>query len=228
MPCPIRLGPLPRMTTFFFGVRLRLADLLVGAVHVRRERLELRRAGVDALVGRHEPARRAAAAGRAASGTPRMPAISTSPKPARLSVRSRSGRHLAGTRPPARPACSSTISANCCRNQGSILRQLVHVLDRSSRGRAPRRPPTSADRSAPRAACAARRRRRRRRPRRAGPNSRPVRLPSSSERTRLQERFLEGAADRHRLADRLHLRRQRAVGLAGTSRSSSAGYLTTT
>ena len=29
----------------------------------------------------------------------------------------------------------------------------------------------------------------------------------------LHERFLEGAADRHRLADRLHLRRQRPVGL---------------
>ena len=30
---------------------------------------------------------------------------------------------------------------------------------------------------------------------------------------RLEERFLERAANRHRLADRLHLRRQRAVGL---------------
>ena len=35
--------------------RIGLALLLVGAVEVRRERLELRRAGVDALVGRLEP-----------------------------------------------------------------------------------------------------------------------------------------------------------------------------
>ena len=47
--------------------------------------------------------------------------------------------------------------------------------------------------------------------------------PSSSDRIALQERLLERAADRHRLADRLHLRGERAVGLAGTSRSPSAG-----
>ena len=35
----------------------------------------------------------------------------------------------------------------------------------------------------------------------------------SSEANGLQERFLERAADRHRLADRLHLRRQRAIRL---------------
>ena len=37
-------------------------------------------------------------------------------------------------------------------------------------------------------------------------------LPVSSERTRLQQRFLEGAADGHDFADRLHLRAERLVG----------------
>ncbi len=42
----------------------------------------------------------------------------------------------------------------------------------------------------------------------------PPRAAAELERPhRLHERFLERAADRHRLADRLHLRRQRAVGL---------------
>ena len=45
----------------------------------------------------------------------------------------------------------------------------------------------------------------------AAPNSRPLR--AELERAeRLHEGFLEGAADRHHLADRLHLRGQRAIG----------------
>jgi hypothetical protein len=37
--------------------------------------------------------------------------------------------------------------------------------------------------------------------------------PELERRHALHERFLEGPADRHRFADRLHLRRQRAIGL---------------
>ena len=47
----MRFGPLPRITTLGRGVGIRLALVLERAVHVRRERLELGRAGVDALVG---------------------------------------------------------------------------------------------------------------------------------------------------------------------------------
>jgi hypothetical protein len=54
MPWPIRFGPPPRMTTFFFegtGLAFDLAHDggLVGGIHVGRLRLELGRAGVDAL-----------------------------------------------------------------------------------------------------------------------------------------------------------------------------------
>ena len=75
-----------------------------------------------------------------------------------------------------------TISANCWRNHGSMLRALVQRLDASSRARAPRRSPTSADRSARPAACAAPPRRPRSSSSALAVNSRPARLPSSSER----------------------------------------------
>ena len=50
MPWPMRIGPEPMTSTGFAADRRRLVLLLVGAVEVRRHRLELRGAGVDHLV----------------------------------------------------------------------------------------------------------------------------------------------------------------------------------
>ena len=52
MPWPMRFGPPPRMITFLLVGRPRLALVLVRRVHVRRVRLELGAARVDALVDR--------------------------------------------------------------------------------------------------------------------------------------------------------------------------------
>ena len=120
MPWPMRFGPLPRMTTLSRSVGFGLAGRLVRAVHVRRERLELRGAGVDALV---RPASDSApAAARAGCFVvPRQARARASPKPARFSCAAgradmpREADHLAPSRR------SSTISANCRRNHGSIF-----------------------------------------------------------------------------------------------------------
>ncbi len=63
MPCPMRLGPPPRMTIFSRVGGPRLADRLAGEgrlvrrIHIGGRRGELRRAGVDALVDRRDAAR---------------------------------------------------------------------------------------------------------------------------------------------------------------------------
>ena len=112
-------------------------------------------------------------------------------------------------------AASSTICENCVRNQRIDLRQLVQLLDRPAAvERAEDRPHPPIGRHAQLALqrpflfflgqavgppCA------------AGANSRPPR--AELERAeRLHEGFLERPADRHHLADRLHLRGQRAIG----------------
>ena len=50
MPWPIRLGPPPRIMILLAVGRIRLAFLVVGRVHVRGRRRELRGTGIDALV----------------------------------------------------------------------------------------------------------------------------------------------------------------------------------
>ncbi len=50
----MRLGPLPRITIFGRSVGSASHAVLVAAVEIRRERLELRRARIDALEGRHQ------------------------------------------------------------------------------------------------------------------------------------------------------------------------------
>ena len=108
--------------------RIGLAFLFVGAVEVGRERLELCRAGVDALVGRDEPVLGSQAANRfvvcAEDG-----AESASLSPARFNVRSKS---VDIPRSPTRPAerHSSTICENCVRNHGSIFVSSCSWLDR--------------------------------------------------------------------------------------------------
>ena len=113
---------------------------------------------------------------------------------------------------------SSTISLNCCRNHGSML---VSSWSFS----------TSQPRSSARNSAHMRRSFGITSLRRSAASSSsldvgvvvavldgrpPEQQPFLAELERahaLQERFLEGAANRHRLAHRLHLRRQRAIGL---------------
>ena len=52
MPCPIRLGPEPRISTAGFSRGSHLVLLVVGGVVVRRAGGELGGAGVDGLVDR--------------------------------------------------------------------------------------------------------------------------------------------------------------------------------
>ena len=101
------------------------------------------------------------------------------------------------------------MSANCRRNHGSILRELVNRLERPAAIERLEHRPHPPVRAAPRAACAA--------PSSSNSSScrdRREQPPGPSELQRpdaLQERFLERAPDGHRLADRLHLRRQRRI-----------------
>ena len=129
---------------------------------------------------------------------------------------------MSSTSRPARALCrrrrvrSSAISTNWRRNHGSIFVGVVD-LDRSVQPRSDRaedvpHPPIGAA-SASRFLSAAS-------SLRAGiPHAvagRAKQQAAASELERadaLHERFLEGAADRHRLADRLHLGRERAIGL---------------
>ena len=52
--------------------------------------------------------------------------------------------------------------------------------------------------------------------------------PISSERIAFLQRLLERAADRHGLADRLHLRTQHGLCVAGNFSKAQRGILTTT
>ena len=193
--------------------RVRFALLLVGAVQVRRERLEFRGAGVDPLVGGLRPCSRRARA-TASSSVPSMPPSSRSPNPARLSVRSMS-RDM-----PRRPTSAGRAlqldDLRELREEPAVdLRELVELLDRpAALERAEERPHPPIVRHAqlalqrpllflgrqPATGC-------------GGCSGRRAARSAELQRAeRLHEGFLEGAADRHHLADRLHLRRQRPVG----------------
>ena len=211
----MRFGPLPRMTTFVPRRRIGLALLLERAVQVRRERLELRRAGIDALVGRRRARSRGAARARLSSSVAEQPrevavaeARRASASRSRSSDRSRAPTGCA----PRAPARRSAGTAS--RNQRIDVRQPMDLLEGpAALERAEHRPHPPVGRNAQRLlqrgvvfllVGAARRA--------SGRRGWP--LAAELERAeRLQERFLERAADRHRLAHRLHLRRQRAVGL---------------
>ena len=89
MPWPIRLGPLPRMSTLRPSRGRDLGLLVVGRVVVRRLGGELGGAGVDGLVDRADARARAAAARTCCLGrAPRSAAICWSEKPVRLASRS--------------------------------------------------------------------------------------------------------------------------------------------
>ena len=205
----------------------RLALLVVAAVQVRRRRRELAGAGVDHLVRRPTIHRPATLARAAASVSPRSVAELAIGEAHPLHA----PRHRV-RRPPASAAYARSASTQLAhlREEPRIdRRELVHLVDRRARARARASP----GRCAPASAAAARRaasrscRRRGGRPSSASPVVQPGR-PISSARSALLERFLEGAADRHRLADGLHLRREARARRSGTSRRRSADIFTTT
>ena len=127
-----------------------------------------------------------------------------SPSPWRS--RSRAERRRAGARP------RSRRSPGCCGGTTGSMRvssrTCVQASDRRGRRR---RWPTAAARSGSR--------RRRRSSASSCEVGRLEAVAAGLERAhRLLQRLLEGAADRHRLADRLHLRAEHVARLPGTSR----------
>ena len=114
----MRFGPLPRMMTFDLLVRIRLVAAFVGAVHVRRERLELGRARVDALEGRHELFFDAALANRRLGNAVDGRDFGVAePRPLQ-----RPRKSADSSRNSCMPAIrrSSEICLNCSRNHGSM------------------------------------------------------------------------------------------------------------
>ena len=184
-----------------------LVLVLVGAVVVRRGRLELRRAGVDGLEGRDDPGRapRRGAPRRASSPTSAASWASENPwrfdaRASRRRVRGGRARRAACGRRASRP----TTSASRSRNHGSM---------RGARA-------TSLDARAARAAASCeveeavgRRRDARAREQLVGRGRAELAVGARREARRGPARgsarafwsaLGEGAADRHHLADRLH------------------------
>ena len=188
--------------------RRRLALLVVAAVEVGRERLELGGAGVDALVGRRD---RGGAAARpdlalAAAGEAREIAVGEA---LALEVAQALGRQ---------------------RVLALRLHLVGHRLDLGELGQEPRvdlgqlvdlrHGPAALEGAEQRPHAAIVRDHEQALEGRELLVGLVLRLaeqrraaPELERADALQERLLEGAADRHRLADRLHLRRQRLVGL---------------
>ena len=213
MPCPIRFGPDAEdhdLAARAVGVGLALVR--VGAVQVRRERLELRRARVDPLVDRRIPACALVAADARrfrSSRTARRCSRSLNPASLQLAQPlGRSARRGRRARTAVRHAPIS--SANWARNQGSMcviawIRSTVQPA--RERAEHPPDPPLVGHRQLPRQRVLA-------------SSSRPsasahsiAARPELQRAEPLQERLLERPPDRHRLAHRLHLRRQRPVRL---------------
>ena len=196
--------------------RRRLAFLLVGAVHVRRERLELGRAGVDALVGGPQAELGALLAHRRLVHLEDVRQVLVAEAGA-LQRAQQVGRHIAQA-DERRGAAQFDQLGELLEEPRVDLRELVDPLGAPAAfERLEDRPHATVGRNRQTAA-------------QAGIHfircrvfgACPGLLPGAEEAPllaefqrpeALQERFLEGAPDRHRLAHRLHLRRERAVGL---------------
>ena len=205
MPWPIRLGPQPRMITLGSAAGRDLGLLVVGGVVVRRLARRTRR-------------RRCRRSCRPAGCRARAAAADDVFGRCRGSRRSARRRSRA-----AWPAAARSAVELAARRRSR--RRLLDAAGRAGRGttgrsRWPRRPPRRSRRPAAPAARRAAGRRAGVRTRRAA--ARPCR-PSSpcpvedgalllQRAQRLLQRLGEVAADRHRLADRLHVRGQRRVG----------------
>ena len=141
IPCPIRTGPEPRMTTDGRSRRRHLVERPEAAVEVRRRGGELAGAGVDLAVAAHAPRRRPPLAHRRSRACRRAGRGRASPKPSRLAAASSVavaepalGDHL--LRRPRAPRCGARTtgpSATPARRARA-----------PSRAAAPRRPPTAA------------------------------------------------------------------------------------
>ena len=219
MPCPIRFGPEPRMSTFGRSRRRDLGLLVVGRVVVRRAARRTRRRRCRRSC---RPAGRRAGAA-ASARRPRRPA------PGRSAASCRSDRpcplgpaQQRRRRAPARRrsrARSSTSAAIWSTNHGSMPGRRGDLLDGRARRAAParrRRAGRRAGRAARSSSSSASRR----------PGPAPVQKPAalvSIERSALPQRLGEVAADRHRLADRLHRAWSARGRRRGTSRTRTAG-----
>ena len=215
MPWPIRFGPLPRMITAGLVARRDLGLLVVGRVVVRRQRGELGGAGVDGLVDRPDAERvphaahdvlgrcraarrsarrrsRAAWPAAAASGVERRRRRATSR--ATSLMQQRSGRGTTGRcRSPRAPRSTVAPARSASLHDAAAGRRAATACAASSSALSPGSPAQAND---------------------------GVRLLQRAQR--LLQRLGEVAADRHRLADALHVRGERAGRRPGTSRTRTA------
>ena len=216
MPWPMRFGPAAEDDHLALVGRPRLALVLVRRVQVRRVRLELGGARVDALVDRAHAggvARRAdLRLGRA--GQRRDPAIAD----AEPLVAAQLGAERRRRSCPRATVSASAIVAHVVEEPRIDPRQLVRALDRQAELERRGRPGTAGRATAiaiARSIAGEVVAERRHRQVEAG--------AAGLERAdRLAERLAERAADRHRLADRLHLRAEHGLSPTGTSRTRSA------
>ena len=217
----MRFGPLPRMTTAGFVERRDLVLVLVGAVVVRRERRELGRARVDRLVGDAHAGREALRRAPRPRSTSQRYASWPSEKPSRF-ARRQSARSIAvELRAATSRSRSSTICEDLVEEPRIDAGDLVQPLDRHEppqRGLDLEDAVGRGDRGREHELVVGER----------------VELalggiaveaePTGLERAhRLLQRLAERAADRHDLADRLHLRAEHRVRRPAASRTPSAG-----
>src|SRR5260221_3459396 len=189
------------------AVRVRLARRFVRTIDIRRDGFELRRAGVDALVDRRQTLRDARIADRVFLDVERQRELLVAETGALQAPQI--GR-LDFFEPRLHGVLAQRGDLDELPQEPRIdVRDLVQMLDG----------PAAADRAehVPHAAVA---RNGQLLPQRAivfvvhaGRTEQQAAAPELQRPDPLHERFLERAADRHRLADRLHLRRQRAIGL---------------
>jgi hypothetical protein len=204
------------------GGRIGLALLLIGRIQVGGRGGKFRRAGIDALVDRRDAEFAALAAyrrlGRARQR--RQAAVGEA-----LALERAQPLDAQRTSPSRRTRASSAIrSWICARNQRSIELSSCDALEREAGAKrighvqqpvGPRR----AQLVAQLRLALFRQRQRQQRIEAVEPGLQPAQ--------RLLQRLLEGAADRHHLADRLHLRGQAGIG-GGNFSKVKRGILVTT
>ncbi len=206
MPWPIRLGPEPRMITAGLLARRDLGLLVVGRVVVRRAARRTRRRRCRRSCRPAGCRARAARRGRRRRVRPRIRPICASEKPCRLARRSSSGRQLGGGGDLAGDLVDQAELVEEPRVDAGGVEDLLgggagpervhHLLAAGRRaGRADLREQRVLVEVDVARWCQS--------------NGASLLLQRAQ---RLLQRLGEVAADRHRLADRLHVRGQRRVG----------------
>ena len=195
-------------------VRIRLAGRLVGAVHVGREGFEFGRAGVDALVDRVDAVGHAPIANHRFAGVDRQRNLGI-PESGALELSEPIGGEL--VEPAVRGGAAQRRDLFELAQEPRIdIRQLVDPLDRpAARDGAEDIPHPLIVRDGQPLA-------KRRVVLGPGTDDTPIGIRGREEQAApaelqrpdaFHERFLERPADRHHFPDRLHLRRQRPIGL---------------